>query len=65
MKQRISRWFVDAITLPYSSLGLQCPIGVRAIPSEASPLPGHGPAGTMIGLVPIQASILDAVRVKY
>ncbi len=45
MKQRISRWFVDAITLAYSSLGLQCPNRVRAIPSEASPLPGHGPAG--------------------
>ncbi len=29
-KQRISRWLVDAITLAYSSLGLQCPIGVRA-----------------------------------
>ncbi len=29
-KQRISRWLVDAITLEYSSLGLQCPIGVRA-----------------------------------
>ncbi len=30
MKQRISRWLVDAIKLTYSSLGLQCPIGVRA-----------------------------------
>ncbi len=30
MKQGISRWLVDAITLAYSSLGLQCPIGVRA-----------------------------------
>ncbi len=29
-KQRISRWLVDAITLAYSSLGLQFPIGVRA-----------------------------------
>ncbi len=29
-KQRISRWLVDAITLAYSSLGLQCPIRVRA-----------------------------------
>ncbi len=29
-KQRISRWLVDAITLAYSSLGLQCLIGVRA-----------------------------------
>ncbi len=29
-KQGISRWLVDAITLAYSSLGLQCPIGVRA-----------------------------------
>ncbi len=28
--QRIYRWLVDAITLAYSSLGLQCPIGVRA-----------------------------------
>ncbi len=30
MKQGISKWLVDAITLAYSSLGLQCPIGVRA-----------------------------------
>ncbi len=29
-KQRMSRWLVDAITLTYSSLGLQCTIGVRA-----------------------------------
>ncbi len=29
-KQIISRWLVDAITLAYSSSGLQCPIGVRA-----------------------------------
>ncbi len=29
-KQRFSRWIVDAITLAYSSLGLHCPIGVRA-----------------------------------
>ncbi len=29
-KQIISRWLVDAILLSYSSLGLQCPIGVRA-----------------------------------
>ncbi len=29
-KQRISRWLVDAVTLAYSSSGLQCPIGVRA-----------------------------------
>ncbi len=29
-KPRISRWLVDAITLAYSSSGLQCPIGVRA-----------------------------------
>ncbi|KAI2664125.1 ORF V: Enzymatic polyprotein [Labeo rohita] len=28
-KQRLSRWIVDAITLAYSSLGLECPIGVR------------------------------------
>ncbi len=27
-KQRLSRWIVDAITLAYSSLCLQCPIGV-------------------------------------
>ncbi len=26
-KQRISRWLVDAITIAYSSSGLQCPIG--------------------------------------
>ncbi len=29
-KQIISRWLVDAITLAYSSLGLQCSIRVRA-----------------------------------
>ncbi len=29
-KQRLSKWIVDAVTLAYSSLGLQCPIGVRA-----------------------------------
>ncbi|KAL0171004.1 hypothetical protein M9458_035600, partial [Cirrhinus mrigala] len=29
-KQRLSRWIVDAIRLAYSSLGLQCPIGVCA-----------------------------------
>ncbi len=29
-KQRISRWLVDAITVVYSSSGLQCPIGIRA-----------------------------------
>ncbi len=29
-KQRLSRWIIDAITLAYSSLGQQCPIGVRA-----------------------------------
>ncbi len=29
-KQGIYRWLVDAITLAYSPLGLQCPIGVRA-----------------------------------
>ncbi len=29
-KQRLSKWIVDAIMLAYSSLGLQCPIGVRA-----------------------------------
>ncbi len=29
-KQRLSRWIVDAITLPYSSLGLHCSIGVQA-----------------------------------
>ncbi len=28
--ERISRWLVGAITLAYSSSGLQCPIGVRA-----------------------------------
>ncbi len=35
---------MDAITLAYSSLGLQCIIRVRAIPPEASPIPRHGPA---------------------
>ncbi|KAL0148789.1 hypothetical protein M9458_055967 [Cirrhinus mrigala] len=29
-KQRLSRWIVDAIMLAYSSLGLQCPVRVRA-----------------------------------
>ncbi|KAI2654443.1 ORF V: Enzymatic polyprotein [Labeo rohita] len=29
-KQRLSRWIVDAITLAYSSLGLECPVGIRA-----------------------------------
>ncbi len=29
-KQRVSKWIVDAVMLAYSSLGLQCPIGVRA-----------------------------------
>ncbi|KAL0183526.1 hypothetical protein M9458_019222, partial [Cirrhinus mrigala] len=26
-KKRLSRWIIDAITLAYSSLGLQCPVG--------------------------------------
>ncbi len=30
MKQRLSRWMVDAITQSYSSLSLYCHIGVRA-----------------------------------
>ncbi len=29
-KQRLSKWIVDAVMLAYSSLDLQCPIGVRA-----------------------------------
>ncbi len=29
-KQMLSKWIVDAVTLAYSSLGLQCPIGVWA-----------------------------------
>ncbi len=29
-KQRLSMWIVDSVMLAYSSLGLQCPIGVRA-----------------------------------
>lgn len=29
-KRRLSRWILDAIALAYSSLGLQCPIGVWA-----------------------------------
>ncbi len=29
-KQRLSKWIVDAVMLAYSSLGLQCPIAVRA-----------------------------------
>ncbi len=29
-KQRLSKWIVDAVMLAYSSLGLQCPIRVRA-----------------------------------
>ncbi len=35
--QGISRWLVDAITLAYSSLGLQCPIGVRAHSTRVIP----------------------------
>ncbi len=35
--QGISRWLVDDITLAYSSLGLQCPIGVRAHSTRAIP----------------------------
>lgn len=30
MKQRLSRWIVDAISLAYESKGLCCPLGVRA-----------------------------------
>lgn len=30
MKQRLSHWIVDTIVLTYASLGLQCPISVRA-----------------------------------
>ncbi len=29
-KQRLSRWIIGSITLAYSSLGQQCPMGVRA-----------------------------------
>ncbi len=29
-KQRLSRWIIDTFTLAYSSLGQQCPMGVRA-----------------------------------
>ncbi len=29
-KLRLSRWIIDAITLAYSSLGQQCPMGVRS-----------------------------------
>ncbi len=29
-KQRLSKWIIDTITLAYSSLGLQCPMGVSA-----------------------------------
>lgn len=29
-KQRLSPWIVDAIVLAYASVGLQCPVGVRA-----------------------------------
>ncbi len=29
-KQRLSRWIIDTITLVYSSLGQQCPMGLRA-----------------------------------
>ncbi len=43
-KQRISRWLVDAITLAYSSSGLQCPIGVRAHSTR------HGPAWCPLGM---------------
>ncbi len=30
-KQKLSRWIIDTITLSYSSLGQQCPMGVRAL----------------------------------
>lgn len=30
MKQRLSHWIVDTIVLAYASLGLQCPISVKA-----------------------------------
>lgn len=30
MKQKLSHWIVDTIGLTYASLGLQCPISVRA-----------------------------------
>ncbi len=35
-KQRLSKWIVDAVMLAYSSLGLQCPIGVRAHSTRAA-----------------------------
>ncbi len=44
-KQRISRWLVDAITLAYSSSGCSAPSESEPTPPEASPRPGHGPAG--------------------
>ncbi len=44
-KQWISRWLVDNITLAYSSLGLQCPIGVRAHSTRGIASSWHVPAG--------------------
>ncbi len=44
-KQRLSRWIVDAITLAYSSLGLHCPIGVRALAECPSQKYVRRPAG--------------------
>ncbi|KAL0148622.1 hypothetical protein M9458_056062, partial [Cirrhinus mrigala] len=29
-KKRLSKWIIEAITLAYSFLGLQCPLGVKA-----------------------------------
>ncbi len=46
-KQGISRCLVDAITLAYSSLGCSAPSESEPIPPEASPIPGHGPAGCL------------------
>ncbi len=51
-KQIISRWLVDAITLAYSSLGLQCPIGVRAYSTRgnASSCALHGTSSGGVNL---------------
>lgn len=50
-KQRLSRWIVDAISLAYASMGLQCLIGVRAHSTRAWPL--HGPGSVVYQLMTV------------
>ncbi len=65
-KQRISRWLVDAITLAYSSLGLQCIIGVRAHSTRGIASYWSWSSGVSISIFGIFRYFeLDTVRVKY